>query len=401
MLRAGFLLAVCACVACAQPVHLRTEYRVNPIGMDEPRPRLTWMLQGSMMQSAYQVRVASEARPGLFDSGKIVSSANSTVYDGPALRSRDRVSWQVRVWDERDVPTEWSEPASFEMGLLAREDWTARWIAHPVWQHGDPMPVFRRRFAVAKAVDRARLYITGLGMYSAAMNGREVTPDVLTPGNTLYTQRVEYGAYDVTPLLITGENSLVVELGNGIFNSVKTADRYFGLTFPSAAPVRMIAQLEIAFTDGTSQIQASGSEWETALGATTVSTWFGGEDYDARREIAVWGHAAVAETPAGDPKLAWRAGPGVRTYATALPVGVTEPRPGVHVFDMGVNLAGWPQIHVSGTRGTTVRMKIGELLGSDGLVREDTVGGNIYDSYTLSGNGLESWHPKFAYHGFR
>ncbi|MBI3207598.1 MAG: family 78 glycoside hydrolase catalytic domain [Candidatus Solibacter usitatus] len=376
------------------PRHLRTENLENPIGIDEISPRLSW--HPPSMQRAYQIRTDA------WDSGRVDSSnCVGAPYLGPQLRSRDRVSWQVRVWDENDVGSDWSEPAFFEMGLLDASDWTAQWIAHPSWSFGQPMPVFRHLTTLPRAVRSARLYITGLGMYVAAINGRPVTTNVLAPGNTLYSKQVEYAAYDVTELLVPGPNEVRIELGNGMYNSVETPGRYFGLTNPRALEVKMIAQLEITFDDGTQRTIGSDASWESALGPTTASTWFGGEDYDARRETTSFIPAIVAGGPEGSPKLAWRPAPPVRVFESVKPVAISEPAPGVHVFDMGVNFAGWEQLRVSGPAGTRIVMKIGELLGKDGLVREDTVGGNIYDSYTLAGTGVETWRPKFAYHGFR
>jgi len=405
-----FLLAG---TALAQPVRLQTENRVDPIGMDITAPRLSWVIDAAAgKQVAYQVRAASSSvllRIGfadLWNSGR-VDSAQSTniVYGGGALHSRDRVVWQVRVWSDADAstPSAWSEPAVFEMGLLTRADWQAQWIVHPTWSYGQAMPVFSRTIPVSQSVRRARLYITGLGMYAATLNGSPLSDDILTPGNTDYSKQVEYAAYDVTSLLAQGLNELRVELGNGMYNSVATPGRFVSLTLPAPSTVKMIAQLEITYDDDSTEVIASGPDWLTALGPTTFTSWFGGEDYDARREkITAWTNAMVTTAPAPTTQLAWRAAPPVRLFEKVTPVAVTQTKSGDWLFDMGVSFAGWPQLRVSGPAGTAVTMSIAEILNPDGTLNVQTIGGMpVFDTYTLSGNGVETWHPKFVYHGFR
>ena len=417
---AAHSLLLFATVALAQggvmPVRLQTENRVDPIGIDVTAPRLGWKLTWSgAMQQAYQVRAASSAallERGFADrwnSGKVESTkTQGIVYNGTALRSRDRVVWQVRVWSASDpgTPSDWSDPAIWEMGLLNPTDWQALWIAHPTWTFGQALPVFAKQFDIPQAVKQARLYITGLGNYSATINGASVTDDILAPGNTEYSKQVEYAVHDVTQLLTPGSNTIGVELGNGIYNSIETPGRFFGILVPAPSPVKLIAQLEITFADGSTAVIASGPDWSTTLGPTTWSSWFGGEDYDGRREPGVdlsnWTNTAVSTPPASTTQLAWRAAPPVRVFEKITPVAVTQMKSGAYMFDMGVNFAGWQVLRVSGPAGTKVTMSIAEILNPDGTLNLQTMGGApIYDTYTLSGSGVETWHPKFEYHGFR
>jgi alpha-L-rhamnosidase len=416
MYAAVFSLFLIATLAFAQsapkPVRLLTENRVDPIGIDVTAPRLSWNLNWpGAMQQAYQVRAASSAallEHGFADrwnSGKVVSTkTQGIVFGGSALRSRDVVVWQVRVWSSPDsaAPSAWSDPVVWELGLLNPPDWQARWIVHPTWTFGQPMPVFAKEIDVPQPVKKARLYITGLGNYSATINGTAVTNDVLAPGNTDYSKQVEYAVYDVAGLLAQGPNSIKVELGNGIYNSLATPGRFYGILVPAPSPLKLLAQLELTYEDGATAIVASGPDWLTALGPTTWSSWFGGEDYDARIEPAEWSNAAVSTAPATTTQLAWRAAPPVRVFEKISPAAITQMKSGDYMFDMGVNFAGWQQLRVSGPAGTKVTMRIAEILNSDGSLNLQTMGGApIYDTYTLSGNGVETWHPKFEYHGFR
>ncbi len=404
------LLLLLGSVAWAQPVRLQTENRVNPIGMDVTAPRLGWNSTNGI-QTAYQVRAASSAAllqigfADLWNSGKVTSGeSQNIVYGDAALHSRDRVYWQVRVWSEPDssTPSDWSAPASFEMGLLSPRDWLAQWISHPTWTYGQPLPVFQQAFVVGQAVRRARLYITGLGMYSATLNGAAVSADILTPGNTDYSKQVEYATYDVTAQLLQGANTIQVGLGNGMYNTVDTPGRFVSLKLPAPSPLKMIAQLEITYEDESTLAVYSGPDWQTALGATVFSSWFGGEDYDARMVPADWTNASLSTPPSPATVLSWRAAPPVRVFETVKPVAVSQVKSGVYLFDMGVNFAGYQQLQVSGPAGTRITLSIAEILNPDGSLNVQTMGGMpIFDTYTLSGNGVETWHPTFVYHGFR
>ncbi len=391
---------------------LTVENQAAPIGIDNPHPSLSWQLSRGA-QTAYELRV------GTWDSGRIATGQSTHItYAGPALRSRERVDWQVRVWDAHGEVSPWSAPSTWEMGLLNPSDWSASWIGNPAWQahQSTPaaLPVFAKQFTLTKPIRSARLYATGLGVYAASVNGQQLGPAVLEPGNTDYRKDVQYRTYDVTGLLRGGGNSVAMRLGNGIYNVQPTPGRYAKFTGSQGTP-RLLAQLEITYADGTGTTVTSDPNWRTALGRTTTATWYGGEDYDARRLQPGWdqpgadltGSAWTAAAPTGAPasttRLVAHAGPPIQEVGRFQPRSISQPKPGVYVVDLGVNFAGWEQLRVSGPAGTKVTMRPGELLNSNGTVSQSNSGTGtpIYDSYTLSGNGTETWHPEFAYHGFR
>ncbi|MFJ8826027.1 family 78 glycoside hydrolase catalytic domain [Streptomyces sp. NPDC102467] len=267
------------------------------------------------------------------------------------------------------------------------------------------LPLFAKDFTLPKGVRKARLYLAGLGVYDANVNGRPVGDAVLEPANTDFADRVQYATYDVTGQLRGGANSLSVELGNGISNQLSTADRYRKLYGNKADP-KLIARLEITLADGTVRRIASGTDWRTALGATTSSNWYGGEDYDARRapgrSHATWGRAArvdAADLPAA---LSARETEPVRVVETLKSTEVSGAAPGSRVFDLGRNIAGWPELTVTAPKGTTIRAYPAEGL-KDGHANQSisNVGAPLWDSYTTGGAKTETWHPKFSYHGFR
>ncbi|GAB7036977.1 MULTISPECIES: family 78 glycoside hydrolase catalytic domain [Catenuloplanes] len=204
-------------------VGLRVDGRAgSPLGLDTVNPVLSWRFAetgspAADRQTAYQIRVYGDRL--LWDSGRVDSDVQSGVrYGGPALTSRQRLSWHVRAWDAHRRATDWSARSTWEMGLLHQSDWgPARWIEYPGRAETQPMPIFARRFSTdpRRTIGRARLYLSGVGMHLATLNGRSLTDEVLAPGYANYQLSSEYRVYDVTRHLRRGDNTVGVRLGNG------------------------------------------------------------------------------------------------------------------------------------------------------------------------------------------
>ena len=385
---------------------LRCEYRAEPLGIDTPQPRLSWRLESAergQAQTAFQILAAEapqnlvEGKADLWDSGKVGSSKSlHVVYEGKPLRSGLRVYWKVRAWDKSGRTTDWSRPASWEMALLAQEDWQAQWLTRKRPQplsdqemFGDhPAPLYRKEFALEKPIRRARLYVTGLGYSELSLNGQRVGDHVLDPGWTSYSKRVLYSTYDVTGQLQRGRNALGVILGNGWFNPLPL--RMFGQfnfrQYLTIGEPRLILKLVVEFADGTERTIATDPSWRLADGPILRNNLYLGEVYDARRALngwdrpgfddSQWEQAVVATEPLGP--LRAQSAPPIRVTRTLKPLAVTEPRPGVFIFDFGQNFAGWASLRVAGPAGTRVRMRYGELLYPDGTLNGMTsVAGQI------------------------
>ena len=202
----------------------------NPLGVDDTRPALSWRTRGGAQgwaQSAYRIRAARDRDDlmggrYLWDSGRVRSGEQTDIdWEGRELRSRESVIWQVKVWSSSGHATSWSQPATWEMGLLEPGDWGgARWIEHAGRRLEDPLPIFARAFRADRGgreagIAKARLYLSGIGIHHAELNGRPVTDEVLAPGNSNFQLSTEYRTYDVTRLLRTGANTVGVELGHG------------------------------------------------------------------------------------------------------------------------------------------------------------------------------------------
>jgi hypothetical protein len=376
---------------------------------------LAWELQSSdskargLSQSTYEVLVASSpdklaaGQGDLLSTGPVTSTESNLVYAGQALSSLSHAYWKVRVRDQAARISAWSAASEFTVGLLAASDWGAQWISGAA---GTALPIFRKEFAVSKTLSRALVSVCGLGQFELRVNGSNVSDAVMEPSWTNYTKNCHYVTYDVSKALVQGNNAMGVLLGNGMYN-VPTSSRYAKFTGSFGSP-KLILRLQMEFTDGSKDAVVSDTSWTTASGPITFTSIFGGEDFDARQEPAGWdksGFAASAWKPATvasgtAPSLVARSAPPVKVMQEFASPKVTQPQSGVFVYDLGQNFAGWPELSVQGTAGSTVKLTPGELL-SGGKVSQASSGSPVWFSYTLKGSGTEVWHPRFSYTGFR
>jgi len=374
------------------PTALRCEYLDNPMGVDVAKPRFFWVLEHTergQVQSAYQVIVSTDPKAGagdVWDSGKVASPRSTqVVFAGEPLASGKTYFWKVRTWDRDGREGPWSETARFDTGLFNKADWKGAWIG--------TKNQLRREFTLKARVKRARAYIAGLGYYELRLNGRKAGNHVLDPGWTTYEKRVLYVTYDVTPYLREGANAVAVTLGTGWYKSRA-----------------LLLQLNVELEDGTMVSVTSDASWKTADGPIFEDSVYNGESYDARRETPGWDRAGfddkgwpaaeAVKAPAG--VLSAQLMPAIQVVDTVVPLGMTNPKPGVYVFDMGQNFSGWVRLRVSGPRGTDVRLRFAELLYDDGMLNTENLrSARAEDHYVLKGEGEEAWEPRFTYHGFR
>lgn len=431
---------------------LRCEFRTNPLGVDAEHPRLSWTLENSgpgrgIKQRAYRILVASSldqlARDhgDLWDSGRRESAEQNNIpYEGSPLRPETRCYWKVQVWDGSAVP-HWSAVGQWEMGRIRPENWVGKWLndgrptpaSDAEFYKEDPAPRFRREFRVQKPLVRARLYISGLGYYQASLNGNRVGDHVLDPGWTNFGKKVFYSVYDVTRQLQAGKNCLGVELGNGWYNPLPL--RLFGSfnlrDHLAIGRPRFIAQLRLDYQDGSSETVASDEKWRVGSGPVRRNNIYLGEWFDAQQETpgwdrvgfndSAWAAPGVAAEPIG--RLEAQPLPPVRATEEWSAVKVTEPRPGVLIYDCGKNFAGWVRVKHALPRGTVVHLRYGELLHPDGTLNPMTsVAGQIKgtrketgesiggpgappiawqtDTFVARG-GEDSFTPRFTFHAFR
>jgi alpha-L-rhamnosidase len=419
-----------------KPVGLKCEYLVDPLGIDEVLPRLSWTLESEVrdqIQSAYRIVVADseedlEAEKNLlWDSGRVESGRTIGVeYEGEALRSGSQCVWKVCVWDGTDDPSPYSRPAVFEMGLLERSDWTGTWISAGKGLAGDmeppsgddyddlanglaPSPYLRKEFPLKKPVRRARMYATARGVYELYINGNRVGNDVLAPGWTDYERRVQYQTYDVTPLLAEGPNVLGAVLGDGWFAGFVGFDPKHRGALYGARP-QLLTQLDVEYEDGTTESLATDGSWRSSAGPILFSDLLMGESYDVRREMPGWAQPGfddsewygVEAEEIGDTNLVAQPDEGIRVTEELEAKAVTKPESGRYVFDLGRNMVGWVRLRVAGEAGTKVTLRHAETLNPDGTIYTTNLrSARATDSYVLGGDGEEVYEPRFTFHGFR
>jgi alpha-L-rhamnosidase len=396
--------------------NLRCEYMQNPLGLGVAQLQAG---HRGARQSAYRIvgassaeKLASEAAD-LWDSGKVESEQSVHVqYGGSPVGSMQRAWWKVRVWNETDRISEYSENAWWEMGLQ-RSDWAGQWIGASLVGGARttiPAPFLRREFAVEKPISHARLYATALGLYEFAINGQCVGDIELAPGWTEYNKRVQYQAYDVTALLHTGANTIGAILGDGWYSGhVEWRGRQRYGDRP-----KLLAHLVVFYEDGSSATIVTDALWKTAFGPIVEADMLMGESYDARLELGAWSSSAYDDTrwlaaeTFDDPgiDISPMIGPAVKRIQELKPVG--EPKviykwpTNDYIFDLGQNMVGRVRLKVSGPRGTTITLRHAEVLNEKGNLYADNLRtARQTDYYTLKGDGEETWEPRFTFHGFR
>ena len=405
---------------------LSCELLKDPIGIEALQPRLGWKIESDQRyvhQTGYQILVASSIEKlatddaDYWNSGKTESDQSQLVsYAGKALQSADNCFWKVKVWTNKGE-SEWSEPAKWSMGLLYYKDWRARWIgfdkAFP-WDDDSfharlSARYFRKEFNLKKDIQQAKAYIIGLGLYELSLNGEKVGESVLAPSPTDYHANIKYNIYDLTDALKNGENAIGVVVGNGRYYA--TRQHYKGYKIKNFGFPKLLFQLVVKYTDGTTEYIISNNSWKgTADGPIRSNNEYDGEEYDARKEMPGWDTVGFddsnwlepeyVEQPDG--KYEAQLNPNMKVLKEIKPVSIREQSPGKYILDLGQNFAGWLHLQVNGSAGDTIAMRFGEILQDDGeLFTTNLRDAQATAQYIIKGEGSESWEPKFVYYGFR
>ena len=445
----GSVLAHSATSRMLTANNLRCEYRTDPIGVDATHPRFSWTLEGptNSRQTAYRVIVSTSSAllkrnvGDLWDTGRVESTRQNNIeYGGLPIVSRQICFWKVLVWSD-DRATTSSKSAQFETGILNERDWVAAWLndgksspkTDAAFYLDDPAPLFRKEFTVRGPVERARLYVTGLGYYEASINGHRIGDHVLDPGWTKFDNRTNYSVYDVTKSCISGLNCIGMTLGNGWYNPLPL--KLFGSfnlrEHLAIGRPRFIAQLHIEYRDGSTQTIASDRSWQVGDGSVLRNNIYLGEHVDFRKEQVGWNRPGFDTSQWRTPDIASeRIGtliaqpqPPIRVTSQWNAVGVAKINEHTFIYDFGVNFAGWVSLKFNLLAGTQVHLRYGELVNKDGTLNPMTsVAGQIKgfrrgtkesaggpgapeiawqaDSFVARG-GAETYTPKFTFHGFR
>lgn len=396
-------------------IKLRTAYIKNPKGIDLKSPELGWNLEGGRKQSAYEIQAAHTEADLLngnliWSSGKVSSEWMQQNPYGNPLTSRERVYWRVLIWDELDQPGEWSDIASFEMGLLEKEDWKAKWICGDFTsEKGKRYPVdeFCKTIQIPEFKE-ARMYITACGIYETRINRKKVGDQVLTPGFTDYGNRVQYQTYDISDLLEPGENRWEISLGDGWFCGKLGA---FGASRVYGEQPLVMGQIELTDKNGqrTYIVTDEGFSWSDD-GPVRFNDMKDGETYDAAMTPS---YSGKARTAVWDAEVCASNNVPVHEKERFTPK-VLETPDGSTVLDFGQNLAGYVRFSIQGTPGHTVKLTMGEMLDEEGdftlsnLVQEYDFAPDYCDdsrfqtiTYRCGSDQRETYQPRFTVQGFQ
>jgi len=389
--------------------HLRTEYLENPLAIDIRPPRLFWRCapeNGEATQRAYRIAARSETGEPLWDSGRVESARTTHIaYEGVPLKSRSRVFWRVKLWDETGAEGEWSEEAWFETGLCDPSDWSAKWIAAPFVpskKQRYPADYFQKTIRVQKPLQSARLYAAACGIYFAQFNGVRVGDDRLAPGYTDYPKRMQYQAYDVTHLIRQGENTLTFALGDGWFRGNIGA---YNLRCVYGTQTKLLGQLELRYADGDAQtVGTDGSFFWNNDGPIRENDLKDGEVFDANRRPDFREHAKETTYKT---KLVCSNNVPVREHERLFARLIRTPN-GQDVLDFSQNIAGYVACRVPAAPGKTTTLRFGETLDKDGNFTQSNLQISTHPKHpTLQRVEIActdepfSYKPEFCVFGFR
>ncbi len=425
------------------------EQQVHEQPLATAQPRFSWnygtnrqseeektTTESEVMQQNYRIIVATTAENAqkgigdLWDSGVIPSSQMLYIpYEGVELQSRDKAYWKVIT----TVTAQGGKKAklasnvkSFEISLLNQEDWQAKWIGH---EFEDDVLVgktrlaaryLRKEFALKNEVSEARLYVSGMGVYSAYLNGQEIAPDeLLKPTLSWYSKRVYFNTYDVTEMLQQGDNAVGIILEGGRYTSLRYnaanpnwdgTDHVFGFGTP-----RLLLQLEVTYKDGQKETIVSDETWKiTNRGPIRTANEWDGETYDenfdlgdwnqAEYDDSAWLQAELVDAPEG--QLSPQPNPNIKVMGLIIPYNVFK-KGDKWIIDMGQNMVGVLYVdnkHFTGLEcGDTVMFRYAETLNPDStLFTKNLRSAECTDYYIASKTPANDWwKPMFVYHGFR
>lgn len=401
--------------------NLRCEYLENPLGIDVVKPRLSWIVESNQRgqkQSAYRILVAGSREKlkknvgNLWDTGKVQSDQSIHVaYNGKELTSRIHCFWKVMVWGKDGKASDWSSPAMWSMGLLKSEDWRAKWITNPAPKRLS-YPWLRRTFDLKEDIERAVIHVNTPSYYELRINGKKVSPYVLTPGISKIDKRFLINTYDVTSYLVKGNNCIALWMGPGWYQP-RIGNNY-------NAPI-LRAQLDIQTPSGLTVI-GTDSRWRIKESCISqIGTWswnnFGGEHYDGREFVPDWDRAELddskwlvaREIDAPNVVHSWQGCESARLSRPVSPKQIFQLENGKWVIDFGRPLTGWMRLHMHGLKeGQEVKIIYADVNDNDNvrklafMVKSDGFQSfNQENVFISAGNGTETFCSKFNYHSFR
>lgn len=395
-------------------VELTCNHLTDPAGVTNPA--FSWKMLSKLngqSQSAYQIMIASSLKnlslnkADVWNSKKVQSGNQLNIgLTSIKLASSKNYYWKVKVWNKTNEASVWSKSARFITGIFSKEEIKGNWITSNK-EKGQAAPLFRKSFDLSSLPQNAVIHISGLGYYELYINGQKVGDHVLDPGQTNYEDYAFYVTYDIKNLLKKGENVIGVMLGDGWYNQ----DVVFNLGI-YGKPVFWL-QLDMQTTGKQHQI-VSDESWKWQNGPVQSNNVYAGEVYDATKEIKGWASPGLHAQNWNGVYLATTFPPQVKPQDLQPIKRMGEIKPkrfyktnrGTYMFDMGQNFAGWNRLKVTAPAGTEITMVMAEDILTDGNLNHFSTGiaatkVQQTEKYITKGKGLETWEPRFTYHGFR
>jgi len=420
----------------------------NPSTIESKQPLFSWLVDVdgyNKFQSSYHILVASsedklnENNADVWNSKKVKSDKSTFVkYQGKDLQAMQNYFWKVKISDNQGTISDWSEIQKFEMGLMNSANWgDSKWITlnedtrrspyrfrdyktgrmkEPQRVDGFAASYFRNEINITKSIENAQAYICGLGYYELYLNGEKVGDHVLDPAPSNYDKQAYYVNYDITEALKSGKNAFGIILGNGFYGQNISwkrdpeSDRDLAYGPPT---VKLLVKLK--YDDGSVADFYTDETWKEATGPIVFNNIYGGDTYDANYELDDWSTVDYDDTSWGNAKIASpklktisaQQIPPIKKLKELEPQKVFKGTDGEWIVDFGQNIAGWVKINVQEKKNQLIEIITTEALLTNGkdIFKGSTGGGangmpQIY-KYICKGDGLESWEPKFSYHGFR
>jgi alpha-L-rhamnosidase len=388
---------------------LRVEYGAPALGIGTGSPRLSWKVESDDIDWAFDRYEVELIRDGRVEHAT-VHSAEQVFVPWPFAPLPSRSSAVVRVRAAAGTSwTAYSEPVTFEVGLLEAADWVAEFVSpRTLGGMDDGAPLVHGAFRTnsSSPVVAARLYVTAHGLYDFSINGHPVTGDVLTPGWSAYEHRLPYQVYDVTELVRGGQNSLSALLGNGWYRGQLV---WPGNRSSYGDRLALLAQLELRFADGSAQTVRTDESWRARPSSILFDDFYDGQGRDLRISDTV---GLDGSDEPGDEPVDVLGAPSERLVApTAPPVRITERMPastlhaspsGAMIVDFGQNVVGWVRVTVrEGRAGSEVVVRHAEVLEHGELGLRPLRSAKATSRYILSGAPVEELVPTFTFNGFR
>jgi alpha-L-rhamnosidase len=401
---------------------LKCNHLINPLGINSLQPHFSWINiaeQQGASQSAYQILVASssdklsEQKTDYWDSGKTGSSESNLIqYTGDEPNPGQTLYWKVRVWNENDRVSAWSEPAKFSIGLLEPSDWSASYIGYTDSDLDNEnmsgfhlAPQFRKQFVVDARDKKERyvLHVNSLGYHEVYLNGNNVSDDVLSPAVTQFNKRSLVNTYDITDYIKSGQNDLIIWIGSGWYSEGLPGVVGNGPVFK--------AQLENITGDKNNTILVSDESWSARNSEyERIGNWrsgqYGGEIINGNLETrnvvfespddVEWNKVTIVTIPVHEvtPQMTEPN----RIKKTINPVSTVRLTGSSHLIDMGTTITGWFEILFPGLQeNQEITIEYSDHLNEKGELYNQ---GQV-DKYIASGRGTEHFINKFNYHGFR